>query len=130
LVLLLSTYRGAFMISYEAKGREKLFDILREYHSLSFPETFPTKELTDLRIDFGRIEEQTTSMILRFIYGKDKFVDTSKDLVYFVDKTTKLPSGKLKELYKTKLEQLSSLLEIAKEQDFKMRKAAQAVETK
>ena len=118
------------MISYEAKGREKLFDILREYHSNSFPETFSTKELTDLRVDFGRIEEQITSMILRFIYGKDKFVDASKDLVYFIDQSAKLPNGKLKELYKMKIEQLTSLLELAKDQDFKMRKSALAENTK
>jgi hypothetical protein len=105
-------------MSYDRnKSREQLFDKMRNYHNNAFPDNFSTKELTDLRENFRRIEDQTISMTLRVIYGKAEFVDSSQDLTYFVTESTKLPAGDLKSMYVSKIEQIRELLKLAKLQD-------------
>ena len=111
-------------MAHENNGREKLLEMMRNYHSKSFPETFASKELSDLRENFERIEDQIVNMILRFIYGKAAFVDSSSDLTYFVDQSNKLAPGDLKDLYVLKISQMNELLQLAKDQDFKMRRTA------
>lgn len=98
------------------RGREALFDLMRNYHLNVFPDSFATKELAELRENFQRIEEQTISMILSFVYGKAGFVDSSQKLSYFIDESAKLPKGDLKVLYTSKIEQLQNLLKVAETQ--------------
>jgi hypothetical protein len=114
------------MASEKVMGREKLFNLMREYHSNKFPDTFPTKELTELRANFGRIEDQVISMTMGFTYGKGDFVDSTHELTYFKDQSAKLAPGDLKNMYQAKIEQIAALLDLVKSQDAQVRKSAQA----
>jgi hypothetical protein len=113
------------MASEKVMGREKLFNLMREYHSNRFPESFPTKELTELRANFGRIEDQVVSMAMGFTYGRGEFVDSTHELTYFKNQSAKLASSDLKNIYQTKIEQITDLLNLVKSQSVQSQKSAQ-----
>ena len=70
-------------------NKEKIFEELRNYHVQQFPDKFKNPIVSDLRVEFGDLEDKIVGMILSLVNGKAEFLDSTADLNSFQDKLTR-----------------------------------------
>jgi PBP1b-binding outer membrane lipoprotein LpoB len=106
-------------------NKEKILTGLREYHTSVFPAKFISKEAADLKTETEALEDTITGMLLKLINGKAEFTDSSEALEKLSKKVTALLPGNKNEEYKnlllSKIDQLKSLLAMAKDSTFRLR---------
>lgn len=62
------------------KNREALFTLIRSYHEHAVPAKFADKNLALLAADLDRTQERVISMVLRFVQGKENFIEWTPSL--------------------------------------------------
>ncbi len=116
-----------------ALDKEKIYEVLRNYHTHHFPTKIKNATVNDLRLEFGQMEDKIIGMILSLANGKAEYVDSSKELANFEDKLNRnLPPNQedaTRNLFASKIVQLSDLLAMAKEAGFRLRPVRGALKT-
>lgn len=109
-----------------ALAKEKIFEELRNYHTHQFP-AIKSPEMNNLRTEFGAMEDRIVGMILSTISGRAEFIDFAKELDTFQDKLKRtMPADgnndeTSRNLFASKISQLSEMMALAKESGFKLR---------
>ena len=115
-----------------ALDKEKIYDVLRVYHTHQFPVKIKDPVVDNLRNEFTQMEDQIISMILSLANGKAEFIDPSKELGNFQNKLQRnLPSDSDQDanrnLFTNKINELNNLLTMAKDAGFRLRPVRGAV---
>lgn len=115
-----------------AINKEKIFEELRNYHTHRFPVKIKNAEVETLRVEFGEIEDRIVGMILSLVNGKAEFLDATKELNNFQDKLKRnLPADSgddaNRNLFATKITELTAVMAMAKDSGFKLRPIRGAV---
>lgn len=108
-----------------ALAKEKIFEELRNYHTHQFP-AIKSPEMNNLRTEFAAMEDRIVGMILSTISGRAEFIDSAKELDTFQDKLKRtMPADggdeTSRNLFASKISQLSEMMALAKESGFKLR---------
>ena len=109
-----------------AINKERIFEQLRNYHLQQFPATVKNLRVNEFRAEFGTIEDKVIGMLLKLVDGKEEFADSTSELNAFQDKINRhMPENgedeESRNLFITKIGQLSGILTLAKESGFTLR---------
>lgn len=110
-----------------AKQKEQIYIELREYHLDEFPESLSNSSMNELLSEYRALEDDVINMLLSFVNGKAEYTDMSENISKFIDKAKPNPSGDKSEdadrkHFILKIEQLKSIIEMAKDTPFKLRR--------
>src|SRR3989344_4810231 len=107
-----------------AINKEKIYTELRNYHVQQLADHAGSKQFSRLREEFVLMEEKIISMVLSLANGKTEFTDSSKELNTFSTKLSAITDkidDVTKDLFAAKIKQLSDIMSLAKESNFRLK---------
>ncbi len=106
--------------------KEKILTELRNYHTTPFEDKLSSDAATVMRVKFATLEDEIIAMILGLINGKVEYSNFDKQLATFKKSVSSLADNSKaekveKELFVTKIDQLSEVLKLAEAANFRLR---------